>query len=284
MNDTMQPRAATRDELDALARLWHAGWTDAHLAIVPAELARRRTLEQFRARLAANLDEVRVIGEVGAPLGFCMLREEELYQLFVAAEARGSGVAARLLADGEQRLAARGIETAWLDCAIGNERAARFYARSGWTRTGTVVSQVPTTDGPFALEVWRYEKRVGGDGRPAVAVAHVVLETDRMADTTAFLRRIGMRAVFDGAEVSVYELRGGTHLIALRKESVSAREAGFDLLVDDLRATHARFVAEGLAPSAIEARPAVSHEVFTVSEPSGARITFYSSHVTGKPV
>ena len=156
----MNVRPAEPSEIGALARLWYDGWQDAHAAIVPAALARARTLENFAERLEAALGEVRVVGPVGAPLGFCMLNGTELYQLFVAAEARGAGVAAVLIADAERRLSRRGVETAWLTCAIGNERAARFYEKSGWRRAGTVVSHLETVNGPFDLEVWRYEKRL----------------------------------------------------------------------------------------------------------------------------
>jgi ribosomal protein S18 acetylase RimI-like enzyme len=78
----------------------------------------------------------------------------------VSREARGSGVAAALTADAEARLAERGVETAWLACAIGNDRAARFYEKSGWRLAGTVVNPAETSSGPFPLEVWRYEKRL----------------------------------------------------------------------------------------------------------------------------
>jgi len=63
-----------------------------------------------------------------------------------------------LIADAEARLAARGVETAWLACAIGNERAAKFYEKRGWRRAGTMVNHAETSAGPFPLEVWRYEK------------------------------------------------------------------------------------------------------------------------------
>jgi hypothetical protein len=120
--------------------------------------------------------------------------------------------------------------------------------------------------------------------RPHVAVAHVVLETDRIEKSAHFMRTIGMRPVFEGPEVCVYELRGGTHLLLMLKSKVVVGNAPFDLLVDDLRATHERFTSLGLAPSPIEARPAIHHEVFTVREPAGHAITFFSSHVSGHPV
>jgi hypothetical protein len=122
------------------------------------------------------------------------------------------------------------------------------------------------------------------DQRPAVGVAHVVLRTDRMEESARFMSTIGMRPIFDGPEVSVFEMRGGTHLILMRKDGVVAGEASFDLMVDDLHATHRRFASLGLAPSPIEARPAIDHEVFTVREPAGNVITFFSSHASGQPI
>jgi hypothetical protein len=120
--------------------------------------------------------------------------------------------------------------------------------------------------------------------RPAVGVAHVVLHTDRMAETAQFMRIIGMRPIFDGPEVSVYEMRGGTHLLMMKRETVAPGEAPFDLMVDNLRETHKRFVALGFSPSPIEARPHIDQEFFTVREPAGHVITFFSSHVSGKPI
>lgn len=122
------------------------------------------------------------------------------------------------------------------------------------------------------------------DQIPAVGVAHVVLHTDRMEESARFLRAIGMRPIFDGPEVSVYEMRGGTHLILMRDDDIEMGDAPFDLMVDDLQATHRRFVSLGLAPTPIESLPEIDHTLFTVREPAGHVITFYSSHASGKPV
>ena len=158
---TITVRGAQPSEIESLARVWYDAWRDAHAQIVPAELTRLRTLENFTTRLAADLSDVRVVGDVGNPLGFHQVKENELYQLFVAASARGTGVAAALIADAEQQLADAGVEVAWLACAIGNERAARFYEKCGWRRAGVVVSRLETPEGPLSLEVWRYEKPLG---------------------------------------------------------------------------------------------------------------------------
>jgi siroheme synthase len=54
MRDPMTVRNAEATELDRLARVWFDAWRDAHEHLVPAELARVRTLESFRERLEAN--------------------------------------------------------------------------------------------------------------------------------------------------------------------------------------------------------------------------------------
>jgi GNAT superfamily N-acetyltransferase len=158
----MIARPADLSESGALTRLWYAGWQDAHAAIVPPVLTRARTLENFAERMSTALADVRVIGPHGAPLGFAMLKGDELNQFYVASAARGTGVAAALIADAEAQLSVRGVETAWLACAVGNARAAKSYQKSGWHLARTMISRLDTVDGPFDLEIWRYEKHLAG--------------------------------------------------------------------------------------------------------------------------
>ena len=78
-------RDVQESELDELATVWFDAWRDGHEALVPPELTKRRTRERFRDRLQAALADVRVAGPLGAPVGFSMLKGDELYQLFVSA-------------------------------------------------------------------------------------------------------------------------------------------------------------------------------------------------------
>jgi ribosomal protein S18 acetylase RimI-like enzyme len=151
-------RPAEEVDVDHLAKLWFDGWQEAHAQIVPGELRQLRTLDSFRQRLQAALSDTRVVGPRGAPSGFYIMKEDELYQIYVAAEVRGSGAARALMGDAEARLAKNGVEIAWLACAIGNDRAARFYEKSGWRRIGVATYQAETSTGTFPLQVWRYEK------------------------------------------------------------------------------------------------------------------------------
>jgi GNAT superfamily N-acetyltransferase len=150
-------RDGAEGDVDTLAHLWHSGWQDAHAEILPDELKRLRTLESFRERLAVGLADVRTAERAGALLGFSFAKGDELYQFYVARVARGGDVSALLTADALATFRRSGIQTAWLACAIGNERAARFYEKHGWHRVGKMTSQLPTPDGTFPLNVWRYE-------------------------------------------------------------------------------------------------------------------------------
>lgn len=157
----MNMRPPVEPDLEPLTDLWHSGWRDGHLAIVPDALARLRTRENFRDRLRARWDALRVAGPEGAPLGFHLILEDELNQFYVAASARGAGLASIMMKDAEDRLRASCVRRAWLACSIGNERAARFYEKAGWTRTGIETIATETSEGAFPLEVWRFERALG---------------------------------------------------------------------------------------------------------------------------
>ncbi len=119
--------------------------------------------------------------------------------------------------------------------------------------------------------------------RPAVWIGHVVLETSRLDDTEQFMRTIGMRPMVKRAEFAVLEMRGGTHLVLIAKADAVGCDASFDLMVEDIHATHHRFTELGFGPTPLEHVPP-DHQRFFVSEPAGNRIAFFSNHVSGEPV
>jgi len=122
------------------------------------------------------------------------------------------------------------------------------------------------------------------DSLPEIWIGHVVLESDRIAESAEFMLALGMRAVFRGPEMAIFELRGGTHLLIFPKGTVPGGATSFDLMVDDLHAFHQRLSAAGFAPTEIESVPAIHHERFTVREPGGSTPTVLSSHVEGRVV
>lgn len=150
-------RNAIAEDVEVLAQIWMEGWTDAHDGLMPPELSRFRTLQDFRERLFAGIDWTSVALEGGRPVGFVMVKQDELDQLYVARDARGTGTAPALVSAALDQIGQAGHRRAWLACAIGNHRAARFYEKAGWTLAGIVTIRLETPDGPIPLEVWRYE-------------------------------------------------------------------------------------------------------------------------------
>ncbi len=120
------------------------------------------------------------------------------------------------------------------------------------------------------------------DQRPEVWIGHIVLQTDRLEESEAYLRAVGMRPILRKESLAILELRAGTHLLLRSSDEVEAGDAPFDLMVDDIDAAHARMRALGLEPS--EIADGRIHRSFTLTEPAGHRITVNSSHNSGLPV
>ncbi len=120
------------------------------------------------------------------------------------------------------------------------------------------------------------------DRRPAVWVGHVAIHSDDVPASCRFIRDAGMRSIFEEDGFALLELRGGTHLAITADRDSSLLRGGFDLMVEDLDATHARLAGLGYAPGDIE-RGEI-HDSFEVREPGGNRILFNSSHVGDLPV
>lgn len=164
------PRRAQDDELRALSRLWHRAWHDAHDAFVPGELIAQRNAPAFLARLEALGPKLRVIGQVGRPIGLCSIKGDELDQLYVASEVRGvknlpaasggarQSVAQALLTDAEARMQAAGVGRAHLFSVPQNLRAAIFYSKMGWQDMGNELQPLKWKTGQVEIYLTRFEK------------------------------------------------------------------------------------------------------------------------------
>jgi catechol 2,3-dioxygenase-like lactoylglutathione lyase family enzyme len=120
------------------------------------------------------------------------------------------------------------------------------------------------------------------DPRPPVWVGHITLPTPEIPTTLEFMVQLGMRPIADGEDFAVLELRGGTHLVLLRSDDAATGPAGFDLMVEDIHATHAQLRGMGMNPSELESGRI--HTSFRVSTPAGHSIVFNSTHVSDQPV
>ncbi|MEM7208507.1 MAG: glyoxalase/bleomycin resistance/dioxygenase family protein [Pseudomonadota bacterium] len=120
------------------------------------------------------------------------------------------------------------------------------------------------------------------DQRPSVWVGHIALHTKKIAESCEFMRQVGMRVLMNQENFALLELRGGTHLVLTTDENSSLLRRSFDLMVDDIDASHKEFTDLGLNPDEIE-RGNI-HDSFEITEPGGNVIMFNSSHVGDLPV
>lgn len=156
-------RPATPADAAAIASIWHSGWRDGHLGHVPEELVAVRTKESFQIRAADRIEETTVALAGDEVAGFVMVVDDEVEQVYVSADHRGSGVAGTLLAEAERQVMGNGHASAWLAVATGNLRARRFYERSGWTDAGAFDYPAATEIGPIPVPCHRYVKDVSAN-------------------------------------------------------------------------------------------------------------------------
>ena len=91
------------------------------------------------------------------------------------------------------------------------------------------------------------------DQRPSVAVGHVRLNVVDVGAAARWLEAVGLRPIVTRDELAVLELRGGTHVVVRQTDQPNEPGTGapFDLMVDDIDATHRNFAERGLSPSPI---------------------------------
>ncbi|RSM63429.1 GNAT family N-acetyltransferase [Amycolatopsis sp. WAC 01376] len=156
----MTLRPATSADADAVAKIWYHGWQDGHLGNVPDSLVRIRTRDSFWTRAADRVGDTTVAVLDGEVAGFVMVVGDEVEQVYVSSDHRGSGVAGVLLLEAERLVNAGGHSRAWLAVAPGNARARRFYERCGWVDEGEFDNRVPGPGGLISVPCRRYVKTV----------------------------------------------------------------------------------------------------------------------------
>ncbi len=122
------------------------------------------------------------------------------------------------------------------------------------------------------------------DQRPPVAVGHVRLPAVDVGAAACWLETVGLRPIVTMDDLAVLEMRGGTHVVVRRAERAPGKGAGqpFDLMVDDIDATHRDYAEKGLSPSPI--RRGRIHDSFDLAGPDGWTFTVNSSHAGGRPI
>jgi GNAT superfamily N-acetyltransferase len=161
-------RPASAEDAAAVATIWYDGWCDGHLGHVSETLVAVRTPESFRSRAAERVGDT-VVAVVAAGsgagvghevAGFVMVVGDEVEQIYVSTDHRGTGVAGVLLAEAERLVAVAGYRQAWLAVVAGNARARRFYERCGWADGGLFDYAAAVSGGTMDVPCHRYVKPV----------------------------------------------------------------------------------------------------------------------------
>jgi catechol 2,3-dioxygenase-like lactoylglutathione lyase family enzyme len=119
------------------------------------------------------------------------------------------------------------------------------------------------------------------DQRPPVWTGHLVLTGRDPHRSRDFYAGLGLRHVATMDAFTIFELRGGTHLVVRRDGDAAGGPAPFDFMVEDLDATRERWGTLGVPMGDVERDDLGIHRTFTITDPDGNVITVNDSHVEG---
>ena len=139
-------RVARQEDAPAVAAVHVRSWQAAYRGLLPDDYLDSLRPEDRVAHYTfdspdANLPVTVVALEGGAVCGFVTTGPSrdadvagmgEVLALYVAPEAWGTGVGARLVTEGRAHLSHMGFTEAVLWVLVGNDRAQRFYRTDGW--------------------------------------------------------------------------------------------------------------------------------------------------------
>jgi catechol-2,3-dioxygenase len=141
------------------------------------------------------------------------------------------------------------------------------------------------------------------DSLPAAALGHFVMKVQDAAASSSFYVGLGLRAFGTFPGFSIIEMRGGTHLLlvdngdeqagALRNSQNGQRPdfsiEKIDLMIAgrtkaDLESYRIGLISKGYSPSAIADGDLCGHHYFSMQDPDGNGVSFYTNHCSDKPV
>ena len=117
---------------------------------------------------------------------------------------------------------------------------------------------------------------------PPIWTGHVLLDAADVAVSARFYEQLGMRPVATNEHFAALEMRVGPHL-AIQHHPVGTvtDSVAWDLMVDDIDATHDKWRVEGLAVTDIVQDNKSPHRRFEVTDPDGHVLIVRDTHVVG---
>ena len=134
--------------------------------------------------------------------------------------------------------------------------------------------------------------------KPPVGVGHMSLTVADVGTSNRFYATLGLRIVGKGDDMSILELRGGTHLLLFQRGGASAdAESPFDqpapgaidLMIEgrtfeELDAYRTALIAGGVRPDPIPDQRYFGHYIFKARDPDGNEVTVSTSHASDQPI
>ncbi|MCI4237719.1 VOC family protein [Dickeya dianthicola] len=138
---------------------------------------------------------------------------------------------------------------------------------------------------------------------PSAALAHFVMKVKDIESSYDFYRGLGLRGLDKFPGMAIIELRGGTHLLLTAKDdpqtdALHVSRVGqrpdfisekIDLMIaghsrSDLEIFRTRLIEKGFSPLGIADGSLYGHHYFSMEDPDGNGVSFYTSHCSDKPV
>lgn len=134
--------------------------------------------------------------------------------------------------------------------------------------------------------------------RPPVGVGHMSLSVADVETSHRFYTTLGLRVIGKGGDMSILELRGGTHLLLFQRGGASAgSDSPFDqtapgrvdLMIEgrtleELDAYRTALIAGGVEPDPISDKRYFGHFIFKATDPDGNEVTVSTSHASDLPI
>ena len=96
----------------------------------------------------------------GAILGFCLIKENEIYQFYVAKAAQGTGAASALMRRSRRTQTDARFDHAFVAVDKASARAMGLYEKASFFNDGVRVIDFATSQGPFAYECFIFKTKL----------------------------------------------------------------------------------------------------------------------------
>ncbi len=132
--------------------------------------------------------------------------------------------------------------------------------------------------------------------RSELSPGHIVVLVENIQDSISFYEAIGLPAFMQLEQLAIIELRGGAHVLLMAKGSEASKglttsqyggqvkevDEAFDFMIDGNTKEELELFRTDVLSNGVEASElnegGFGHYIFSVTDPDGHNIYFYTSH------